>query len=65
MPCSSPTIPLFLELIRQLLDPSKYAGLAGDRLITFPQQLAAYLVARGGLEDLRTHIMSFVSSLAT
>lgn len=59
----SPTIPLFLELIRQLLDPSKYVGLAGGRVIGFPQQLAAYLVERGGLEDLRSHIMSFVSQL--
>lgn len=59
---SSPTIPLLLELTRQLLDPTKYNGLAGDRLKGYPQQLAAYLAAQGGLEDLRTHILSFVSS---
>lgn len=57
---SSPSVPLFLELVKQLLDPAKYRGLPSTAQ-SYPAQLAASLVRHGVFSDLRTHILAFVS----
>lgn len=52
---------LFLELVRQLLDPAKYRAMLLPELHWFPADLASSLATTGGLADLRQHIMSWVS----
>ena len=57
-------MPLFLELVKQLLDPAKYKGLPYTAQ-SYPAQLAASLVRHGVFSDLRTHILAFVSTPAS
>ena len=57
--CRLPSIPLYLEVNKQLLDPAKFKSMKGVQLS--PEQLAKSLVRQGSLQDLRQHIMAFVS----
>lgn len=59
IPYSLPSVPLFLELVKQLLDPAKYKEL-GAAVQAFPRELASKLVPKGAFENIGRHILSYV-----
>lgn len=59
---SSPVLPLFLELVKQMLDPSKFAGLPSS-VQQFPRELAESLIQNGAFVNIHQHLIYLVSML--
>ena len=64
LPHRQPSNLLFLELVKQLLDASKYAGLSipATSKSAIPAQIATRMISKDSFLHIRQHLLAFVSS---